>query len=404
MSAVGSGRTAEPTIYDVARLAGVSASAVSRALNKPGRLNLETERRIRDAATHLGYRGNPMARSLQTGRTGNISLIVSDPTNPVYFDLIRGAERATGQSGLTMVFADLQERVEEERDVAARLSRITDGLILAGSRLSDEEIRGLADTRPVVTINRAVEGVPAAVADIRPGIETALDTLSEAGHRAITYAAGPTASWMNARRREALRDGCASRGLRLCEIATENPTIQGGYDALTAVLAQGNPARRDIQRPAGVRPSQGGERTGRLDTGVTERDRVRRHLRRRHHRPSSLDDPQPGRRARGGGRAPAHRADRRRGKRTRPRSRDRLHRTRDHRPGATVGAGPQGSAYLATGCDRPAAPPRGAGRRRPDRRCGRAQERIAARSAAPQTLPGPPSVDAAPLRTRELSP
>lgn len=120
MSAVSSGRTAEPTIYDVARLAGVSASAVSRALNKPGRLNLETERRIRDAAARLGYRGNPMARSLQTGRTGNIALIVSDLTNPVYFDLIRGAERATGQSGLTMVFADLQERVEEERDVARR--------------------------------------------------------------------------------------------------------------------------------------------------------------------------------------------------------------------------------------------------------------------------------------------
>ena len=345
-----------------------------------------------------------MARSLQTGRTGNIALIVSDLTNPVYFDLIRGAERATGQSGLTMVFADLQERVEEERDVAARLSRIADGLILAGSRLSDEEIRGLADARPVVTINRAVEGVPAAVADIRPGIETALDTLSEAGHRAITYAAGPTASWMNARRREALRDGCASRGLRLCEIATENPTIQGGYDALTAVLAQGNPAvvtYNDLLAFGLLKAAnaQGVSIPGSLSVigfdDIFGADIIA---------PSPLDDPQPGRRARGGGRAPAHRADRRRGKRTRPRSRDRLHRTRDHRPGATVGAGPRGSAHLATGCDRPAAPPRGAGRRRRDRRCGRAQERIAARSAAPQTLPGPPSVDAAPLRTRELSP
>src|SRR5689334_1603905 len=61
------GRKQPATIYDVAKASGVSPSTVSRALNKPGRLNEATERRIRDVADELGYRINPMARALPTG-------------------------------------------------------------------------------------------------------------------------------------------------------------------------------------------------------------------------------------------------------------------------------------------------------------------------------------------------
>ena len=56
---------AAPTIYDVARLAGVNPSTVSRALNSPGRVNAKTEARVREAAEELRYRTNPLARALQ---------------------------------------------------------------------------------------------------------------------------------------------------------------------------------------------------------------------------------------------------------------------------------------------------------------------------------------------------
>ena len=58
-----------PTIYDVARAAGVAPSTVSRAFSRPDRVNAETAERIRDVAAELGYRTNPLARALPTGKT-----------------------------------------------------------------------------------------------------------------------------------------------------------------------------------------------------------------------------------------------------------------------------------------------------------------------------------------------
>lgn len=82
------------TIYDVAELAGVSPSTVSRALGKPGRISAVTEARIRVAAEQLSFRINPMARALHTGRTHTLALVVADITNPVIFGIVRGAEQA----------------------------------------------------------------------------------------------------------------------------------------------------------------------------------------------------------------------------------------------------------------------------------------------------------------------
>ena len=67
------------SIRDVAREAGVSVTTVSHALNDKGRLNPETRRRVRDVADALGYRPNPAARSLVSGRTGLIAAMPSLP-------------------------------------------------------------------------------------------------------------------------------------------------------------------------------------------------------------------------------------------------------------------------------------------------------------------------------------
>src|SRR5659263_494724 len=80
-------------IYDIARVAGVNPSTVSRALNKPGRVSVMTEERIHAAAKALSYRLNPMARALPTGRTSTLGLPLVDITNPMFFEVGRCAER-----------------------------------------------------------------------------------------------------------------------------------------------------------------------------------------------------------------------------------------------------------------------------------------------------------------------
>jgi LacI family transcriptional regulator len=230
-------RKAPPTIYDIARLTGVSPSTVSRALNKPGRLNAQTERRIRDAAAELGYRINPMARALPTGKTGTLGLLVSDITNPAYFDLVRGAERVASETGMTIVFADSQESPELERSTAERLQTSVDGLLLVGSRLEDQQIQELSSVKPLVIVNRLVDGIPAVIPDVRPGITTALELLREAGHRRIAYLAGPEASWMNGQRWQHAFEIAVEWDMSIVEIKSNAPTREGGAEAFGRVKA-----------------------------------------------------------------------------------------------------------------------------------------------------------------------
>lgn len=227
------------TIYDVARATGVSPSTVSRALNKPGRLSANTERRIREAAAELGYRINPMARALPTGKTGTLALLVSDLTNPVYFDLVRGAERIARENGATLIFADSQESSELERETAERLQVAVDGLLLVASRLDDAQIQELASVKPLVAVNRLVPGVSAVVPDVRPGITEAVELLYRHGHRRIAYLAGPEASWMNGMRWLTAFDLAADKDMSIVEIQSSAPTREGGVDAFPLIKASG---------------------------------------------------------------------------------------------------------------------------------------------------------------------
>jgi DNA-binding LacI/PurR family transcriptional regulator len=232
-------RKPPPTIYDIAKLTGFSPSTVSRALNKPGRINAKTEQRIRDAADSIGYRINPMARALPTGRTDTMAVLISDITNPVYLQLLRGAERVASAASLTLVFAESQEDADLELATARRLVPAVDGILLFGSRLTDEQILELAAIKPVVLANREVAGVPSVVPDVRVGLNEAIDHLRQLGHRSVGYVSGPATSWMNGRRWQAVFDGAVAAGLSVVEIPSGDPSVAGGEAVLGRVRASG---------------------------------------------------------------------------------------------------------------------------------------------------------------------
>lgn len=228
-----------PTIYDIARLAEVSPSAVSRALSKPGRLNAKTEARIRLAAKELNYRTNPMARALPTGRTNMLGLLVADITNPMFFDVVRGAEQAAAERGYTLVLAESRESAEREAETAERVMASVDGLILVATRLSDSEIHDYSMRKPLVVINRDVADVTSVVPDLEPGVDQALRHLHELGHASLAYLSGPATSWMNAARRQMIFDKAPALGMTTIEIGPGAPTLDGGRDAFERVRAAG---------------------------------------------------------------------------------------------------------------------------------------------------------------------
>ena len=230
---------AAPTIYDIAELAGVNPSTVSRALSKPGRVSAKTQKRIEDAAAELNYRVNVFARALPTGRTNTLGLIVSDITNPAFFDVIRGAEEAAAERNYTLMLAESTESAERELTVAQRMAATVDGIILASPRLGDEQIRQLATNKPVVVVNRQVDSITSLVADIDAGVTDAVRHLAALGHKKLAYVAGPEQSWMSNRRWESIKARCEWSSIEVSLVAAGMPTVDGGGKAATAVRADG---------------------------------------------------------------------------------------------------------------------------------------------------------------------
>jgi LacI family transcriptional regulator len=225
----------QPTIYDVARAAGVAPSTVSRTFSRPGRVNSETAARIRQAAEELGYRTNPVARALSTARTQMIALVISDITNPFYFEIIRGAEHAAAQAGYTMVLSDTQESDRLERQALERAMSAVEGIVIASSRMSDSAIRMTAKQKPLMVLNRAVADVPSVVTDNPRGARRALEHLGELGHESITYVAGPEASYADGVRWRALLEASHELELRVRRIGPYAPTVAGGVEAVAAL-------------------------------------------------------------------------------------------------------------------------------------------------------------------------
>jgi LacI family repressor for deo operon, udp, cdd, tsx, nupC, and nupG len=227
------------TIYDIAKVAGVNPSTVSRALSKPGRVSAKTQQIIEDAAAQLNYQVNPFARALPTGRTNTFGLIVADITNPTFFDIIRGAQITGTQRDYTLVLAESAESGGTELTAARRMMTTADGLILASPRLDDDDIRALARDKPVVVINREVEGVPCVVPDVRKGISEAVRNLAANGHKKLAFVAGPPQSWMSAQRWEGVQAACEWTRLEAVRVESGKPTVDGGREVARDVLATG---------------------------------------------------------------------------------------------------------------------------------------------------------------------
>ncbi len=139
------------TLTDVARLAGVSVSTASKALNGRRQVKAETRARVIAAAERLAFTPNALARGLLAGRTGTVGLLTSDLVGRFSIPILMGAEDAFG-SGKTSVFlCDARgDQEREQQHVRALLSRRVDGLIVVGDRTDPRPSLGRDVPVPVV--------------------------------------------------------------------------------------------------------------------------------------------------------------------------------------------------------------------------------------------------------------
>lgn len=228
-----------PTIYDVARAAGVATSTVSRAFSSTTRVNQGTRERVLAVANELGYKPNPHARALLSGRHQTIAMVVSDITNPHYFELIRGAEMRARASRFTLVLVNAEESPRVEYDQVQRLVPAVDGFVLAASRLPEENLRQIAAQRPVVLMNRELPEIASVVLDHGEGCHQIVEHLASLGHRSLVYLAGPRNSWMAATRWSALSAAASELDLEARRVGPFTPKVAQGGAAADAALNAG---------------------------------------------------------------------------------------------------------------------------------------------------------------------
>lgn len=218
------------TIRDVARAAGVAPSTVSRAFSRPGRVSSATAQRIHEIADAMGYRAAPIrAYNAGEGFNGMVAIVVADISNPVFADYTRSVQRRCFTNNLGLLVINTEENATVEQSAIRLASRHIDGIILASSRVSDTGIRKLAQTKPLVAMNRSIRGVQSVTSDPKHGLEQAVDHLAGLGHDTITYLGGPDSSWQNSMRWRELSTLCTARHIKLRHIPSGTPTFSGGY-------------------------------------------------------------------------------------------------------------------------------------------------------------------------------
>lgn len=244
-----------PTSKDVARLAGVSHTAVSFVFNgrAEGNLSPATQERIRQAAAQLGYRPDPVARGLRRRRTAVLGLVTDEiASSPFAGRLLRGAmETAWGSDHLVLTVDSGGDPAKEDAAVAELLDRRVDGIIYAAMSLRRVRVpEGLHRTHSVLA--NCVpddDSLPAVVPAERAGGRTAARLLLDEGHRRVAMIGGQD-DIASVERLRGFRDALRAEGITVPKdwVLRTGGEISGGYEGATRIFDGASPDRR----PTGV--------------------------------------------------------------------------------------------------------------------------------------------------------
>jgi len=225
------------TLRDVARAAGVSTASASRALAGEGAVTAELRSRILAAAARLGYVTNVAARTLATGQSGLVGIVVQTPADPVVANILTACERRLAESACGVMLTTTGGSPEENLRVThALLGRGAEALVLAEVGASAELTRAISARRVpwVILAERAsAAGVPSISVGRRQGAVLAARYLQSLGHRRFAVIAEP--------------DGGAADAVRQVLAAASLPVevLDTGHDLDAAQAAIGGLLEQD---------------------------------------------------------------------------------------------------------------------------------------------------------------
>lgn len=235
------------TVIDIARVAGVSAMTVSRALNGSAHVAEATRAKVLEAARSLNYVVNLSARRLKTSHTGVLGFVVSDLHFPYMAELVGTASEVARAAGYDMLVQTTWSDPQRERQhVGSLLSGLCDGLLIALPNTEPKHLRAFTQSNvPVVLLNywRGRSGLNMVRADSHNGAAALTEHLIELGHQRIAFIAGTSATGQSAERERGWRDALAQAGIAVEPglVRFGGFTEEGGRRATEELLALDHP-------------------------------------------------------------------------------------------------------------------------------------------------------------------
>jgi DNA-binding LacI/PurR family transcriptional regulator len=205
------------SIYDIARVASVSPSTVSRALEDHPRIGAETKKRIQELARDMGYIPSTVAKSLTAKKTWTIGMVLASISDPFMGRVVEGVEQAAIDVGFNVFISTSQNDRQREIAVIEMLrKRRVDGIIIIASHLFDRS-PWIFDrsTVPMVVINEQNPGANMhfVAVDDRHGAQLAVEHLIALGHRRIGYVSIPNRPESNESRFKGYQDALTFAGI-----------------------------------------------------------------------------------------------------------------------------------------------------------------------------------------------
>jgi LacI family transcriptional regulator, galactose operon repressor len=209
---------------------------------------------VTEAAERLGYRPNPVARSLRTRRSHTVGVLIPDLNNPLFPPIIRGIEDRLGQHGYVALIGNTDADPGKERLVFDQMrARHVDGFVLATATLNSPILAEAAQAElPLVLMNRTAQDYPfsSVSVDNEQGVRAAVAHLVALGHTRIGHIAGPQDISTGAARLRGYQEAMRTHGLTVGDdeiVYATGYTVEDGLrcgrellegaDDLTAVVA-----------------------------------------------------------------------------------------------------------------------------------------------------------------------
>ncbi len=236
------------TIEEVARVAGVSRSTVSRVVNGSTAVSPEALDAVRQAIDALNYVPNRAARSLASSRTLAVAVIIPEDVHrffgdPFFASIVEGINATIAASDYVLTLA-IASNDPADKMIGYVRSGAIDGAIIVSHHTGDHFVERIAAAVPVVFGGRPAASAGTAYfvdVDNTRGARDAVEYLIGQGHRSIATITGPQTMGAAVDRLRGYRDALAAAGLRPGQVADGDFTAEGGAAAMRSILAQGTP-------------------------------------------------------------------------------------------------------------------------------------------------------------------